>query len=127
MTAGDSRSRPEVPRQASRRVASRRVASRARPHAAMAAQGSVITAGLVIGTTQLGEHWQSDVLAVTTRTPGAQPGSKCSQNTVARPPVPTVAASSPESFHAAMATAPAVTVRRCASRGEDAWPGATRR
>ena len=66
----------------------------------------------MIGTIKLGKHWQSDVLAVTARTPGAQAGSKCSQNTVARPPAPAVAARSPVSFHAAMAASPAVTVRR---------------
>ena len=81
----------------------------------MAAKGSAITAGLVIGTMS-NEHWQTPGPSWTARTPVVQTVGECSKNTAARPPAPTIVASSPVSFHAAITASPAVTVRRRCAR-----------
>ena len=73
----------------------------------MAALGSAITAGLMIGTMS-NEHWQTAGPAWTAWTPVVQTVGKCSKNTAARPPAPTVAPNSPMSFHAAITASPAV-------------------
>ena len=81
VTTGDSGSWPEVPSRASRRAASRRAASRARPPAAIAAKGSAIASGPVIGTALI-EHWQTPGPSWTARTPVVtQTRGECSKNT----------------------------------------------
>jgi hypothetical protein len=78
-TAGDSGSQPERRAgPASGWPAGGWPAESGRPPPWPRRAGSAVTAGLV-SAAKSGEHWQSELLAVTTWTRGAPPGSKCSQ------------------------------------------------